>query len=556
MIKNFLEIQALLKDGSFQIRNKRMREKLGEYSLINISSQLDYNQNLPIYNNFKESSFFVIDELTKMSQNEEEKIYTIIFQKTIFIISNSCLSFLNDLFSTKKTLNACFLSKEAASIKQYLVINFNEIQINQEIKEYILIVKDELSFSGIKGCQEPKDIKQIKLIWGINKIGISTFLMKQSYDQLKENRIKRFFAQKQKKFQNEKINEDEIIKLALTGIGSSFQVTLIYHIEKEKLFAMKQPSSTNFENDVLTKREYNNYTQIKHPLLPFFVGVLQPENYNIIEFIRGLNMYHISKAKLIFDEKVTIIFELMIIIEFINRHNLVFRDLKPSNIIIDTNKTAVLIDFDRMVKIDDHCFTADFSSVFVDPEINEGNISYANDIYSLGILIYYIITEKIPKNIKEIESDEFSKYPEIQQICKNCIKKLNERPSIYQLIVDFYMKYHSQININDFFEVGENIYLDKCISETQFDIGELYYNKKEFDKAIHFYKLSASLNNEQAQMKLGNIYFEGKKVEQDIMKSISYFEQAANHGNSDALINLYCIYSNKCDNDKAFYFLL
>ena len=102
----------------------------------------------------------------------------------------------------------------------------------EEIKEYILIVKDELSFSGIKGCQEPKDLKQIKLIWGIIKIGISTFLMKQSYDQLKENRIKRFFAQKQKKFQNEKINEDEIIKLALTGIGSSFQVTLIYHIEK------------------------------------------------------------------------------------------------------------------------------------------------------------------------------------------------------------------------------------------------------------------------------------------------------------------------------------
>ena len=96
----------------------------------------------------------------------------------------------------------------------------------------------------------------------------------------------------------------------------------------------------------------------------------------------------------------TILFEIMAIINYLHRNNFVYRDLKYDNVLIDQNKNIFLVDFDRMMKIDDkteydQC-TKDFSSSFVDPEVNNGNISFANDVFSIGQMIYYIINEENP----------------------------------------------------------------------------------------------------------------------------------------------------------------
>ena len=62
-----------------------------------------------------------------------------------------------------------------------------------------------------------------------------------------------------------------------------------------------------------------------------------------------INMNNINE-----EEKIFIIFELMMIIKYIHCKDYILRDLKPNNIIIDFNNTAVVIDFDRVVK-DKNC---------------------------------------------------------------------------------------------------------------------------------------------------------------------------------------------------------
>lgn len=112
-------------------------------------------------------------------------------------------------------------------------------------------------------------------------------------------------------------------------------------------------------------------------------------------------MEYIDKRQLSYNDKILIIFELMIVIEFLHRNHFIYRDLKPNNVMIDENKTAVLIDFDRMIQFKDrkYTYTNDFSSLFIAPEVNLENYSYECDIYSLGLIMFYIIESKNPTNV-------------------------------------------------------------------------------------------------------------------------------------------------------------
>ena len=58
--------------------------------------------------------------------------------------------------------------------------------------------------------------------------------------------------------------------------------------------------------------------------------------------------YHFSV-----EEKYTIILQIMLSIVFLHLNGYIYRDLKPSNIMIDSNKTAILIDFDWMINFND-----------------------------------------------------------------------------------------------------------------------------------------------------------------------------------------------------------
>lgn len=94
-----------------------------------------------------------------------------------------------------------------------------------------------------------------------------------------------------------------------------------------------------------------------------------------------------------------IIIELMFIIDYLHQNEFIYRDLKPDNIMIDNNKTAVLIDFDRMIKFDDasNVKTTIFTS-YTAPEVNELKFFEKCDIYSLGKIIKYLTNSDIVYN--------------------------------------------------------------------------------------------------------------------------------------------------------------
>ena len=139
----------------------------------------------------------------------------------------------------------------------------------------------------------------------------------------------------------------------------------------------------------------------------------------------------------------------MIFIEHLHLNKFVYRDLKPNNVIFDINKTTIIFDFDRMIGCKENVSdtivtTQDFSHLYVAPEVVSGqHFSYEADIYSLGLVIYFIFFGKPPplKNIIDSETSEFDfdKFDDdftiFRKICEDCTCKIpNKRPRLSNII--------------------------------------------------------------------------------------------------------------------------
>ena len=211
----------------------------------------------------------------------------------------------------------------------------------------------------------------------------STYLINKSYEKLEEPKI-------------EKVLEPEkILFLQHLGVGFSSYVRLIYHIELGQLFAIKTLHLKNDRGKQLYDRELRNYERIRHPSLPRFYGesIINNEKCMVIEYIRGQRLDKMIRESLFLEDKINLIFQMMVIIEYLQNNKLIYRDMKPDNFIVDRYKRLFLIDFDRMIGEEEQEITEEttinFGSYFHPPEIRDGTIkeyTFEEDVYSLGKL--------------------------------------------------------------------------------------------------------------------------------------------------------------------------
>lgn len=86
-------------------------------------------------------------------------------------------------------------------------------------------------------------------------------------------------------------------------------------------------------------------------------------------------------------------------IEYLHINSLIDRDIKPLNIFINHNGLPFLSDYDTIRQINDELtseFTNDIGSpLYSSPEQDKNdNISFETDIYSFGLIIYYLFEKK------------------------------------------------------------------------------------------------------------------------------------------------------------------
>lgn len=151
------------------------------------------------------------------------------------------------------------------------------------------------------------------------------------------------------------------------------------------------------------KEEAQAAAALAHPNIVnvYDVGDEQNINYIVMELVEGITLktYIEKKGRLTVKEATSIAIQVASGLEVAHNNRIVHRDIKPQNIIISREGKVKVTDFGIAKSVSSNTNTADtMGSVhYTSPEQARGGYSDAkSDIYSLGIVMYEMVTGRVP----------------------------------------------------------------------------------------------------------------------------------------------------------------
>ncbi|MDR2118130.1 MAG: serine/threonine protein kinase [Tannerellaceae bacterium] len=156
-------------------------------------------------------------------------------------------------------------------------------------------------------------------------------------------------------------------------------------------------------------KEARILSEVTHPHIVHVLDVFEENNtaYIAMEYISGYSLKYLLERDGIFPESKVLkyIHQIGNALQFVHEKNILHLDIKPSNILIDKNDSARLIDFGVSKRYDVEntetsttMLTLSKGFASIEQYDNEGThlFSPCPDVYSLGATMYNLLTGKIP----------------------------------------------------------------------------------------------------------------------------------------------------------------
>ena len=153
------------------------------------------------------------------------------------------------------------------------------------------------------------------------------------------------------------------------------------------------------------KSEAQTAAGLTHPNIVsiFDVGNEGDVYYIVMELIQGKTLKEIivEDGKLSWKWSLNIAIQIAAALETAHKHNLIHRDIKPHNIIITEDGMAKVTDFGIAKAVSNSTITAFGSTIgsvhYFSPEHAKGGATDGrSDIYSLGVVMYEMLTGRVP----------------------------------------------------------------------------------------------------------------------------------------------------------------
>ena len=205
-----------------------------------------------------------------------------------------------------------------------------------------------------------------------------------------------------------------------------------------RLDLQKEPQTVaRFQREALATSE------LSHPniVMVLDVGTDQGLPYMVMEYVDGpdLKDYILENSPLDLHDIIHIMDQILSAMILAHKHNVIHRDLKPQNILMDKRGNIKIADFGIAVALNHNSITQTNSALgsvhYMSPEQTRGGlVTKQSDIYSLGIILYELITGSVPfngdsavavalKHAQEAIPSIKEKDPQVPQALENVVLK-------------------------------------------------------------------------------------------------------------------------------------
>ncbi len=201
-------------------------------------------------------------------------------------------------------------------------------------------------------------------------------------------------------FSQGKVLFDKYQIIRMLGKGGSSKVFLASYLKLGNLVAIKIVDKSLYGKQLIIEKEM--LVKLRHSSIVVIFDLLEDDDYYYLieEYVEGTTLEE-YRGKIDEEEAISILLKLAEVFHYLHtafENPIIYRDIKPSNIIYMPNKAIKIIDFGIASKNVNHA-TEEASNYgtrgYSAPEqIAHGKIDEKTDIFSLGVTIYYLLTGK------------------------------------------------------------------------------------------------------------------------------------------------------------------
>ena len=210
------------------------------------------------------------------------------------------------------------------------------------------------------------------------------------------------------------------------------------------------------------RREARAVAQLSHPHIVGVIDAGEDESrpYIVFEYVEGETLKERIRrmGRLPMDEALAYAIEIARALGCAHGRSIVHRDVKPQNVLIDAEGSAKVTDFGIARTLDQDGLTADGrvlgTTDYVSPEQALGHpVNGQSDIYSLGVVLYEMLTGDVPfhgetqvsvamKHVREDLPDLQSRRPEASATVASVLDRMTDKdlkrryPDIESLVAD------------------------------------------------------------------------------------------------------------------------